>query len=103
MVASRTSRYAAAAVAALVIAALVIAAGAASANCVCRCVDGSMQAVCTGPESPIVCPPAVCPIPPPSIAPIVPPRLPPPGTETCTQQQVLDPRTGRYEWQEVCR
>lgn len=37
------------------------------------------------------------PIVPPSIAPIPAQRLPPLGTNTCREVQVLNPSTGRYE------
>ncbi|MBM3486911.1 MAG: hypothetical protein FJX67_09790 [Alphaproteobacteria bacterium] len=95
MAVSRTSRIA------LLASILVLAGDGAEARCACRCVDGTVQIVCTGPEIPMICPPAICPIPPPAIAPIAPPRVPPLGTETCTQHQVFDPRTGRSVWQEL--
>jgi hypothetical protein len=74
------------------------------AECACSCVDGQMQPVC---ESAIdlrpLCPVTVCAIPPALARPIQPPVLPPLGTTKCTQRQVLDPDTGQYEWQSVCR
>lgn len=74
------------------------------AACVCRCVNGQMQALCSSSiDLPPICPPTVCPIMPPSIAPIQPPRVPPIGTTQCRQVQVYNQRTGQYEWREVCR
>ena len=73
------------------------------AACVCRCVDGEMQPLCSSSiDLPPICPPAVCSIAPPSIAPIQPLGIPPLGTSGCTQRQVLDPNTHRYEWRSVC-
>jgi hypothetical protein len=74
------------------------------AECVCRCVDGEMQPIC---ESTIdlrpLCPVTVCALPPALVKPIQPPVLPPLGTTKCTQRQVLDPDSGQYEWQSICR
>jgi hypothetical protein len=77
--------------------------GTARADCVCRCVDGEVQAVCRNAiDLPPICAPSVCPVVPPSIAPISTPRIPPLGTSSCRQAQVLDPRTRRYEWRQLC-
>jgi len=74
------------------------------ASCVCRCVNGEVQALCSSSiDVPPVCAPRVCPITPPSIAPIQQPRVPPIGTTHCRQAQVFNQRTGQYEWREVCR
>lgn len=74
------------------------------ASCVCRCVNGNMQPLCTSSiDLPPICPPTVCGIVPPSLAPLQPPQLPPLGTSRCEQRQVQNPATGRYEWREVCR
>lgn len=76
----------------------------ANANCVCRCVNGSVQAICSSAiDLPPICAPTICPIAPSSIAPIGPPTVPPVGTSHCTQQQVLNPYTNRYEWRQVCQ
>lgn len=75
----------------------------ASAACVCRCVDGEMQPLCSSSiDLPPICPLTICGIVPPSIAPIAPPALPPLGTSECHQRQVMNPDTRRYEWQRVC-
>ena len=78
--------------------------GSAQANCECRCVNGSVQALC---ESSIdlkpICAPTICPLVPPAIAPITAPTLPPLGTSHCSNQQVLNPATGQYEWQRICQ
>ena len=74
------------------------------AACVCRCVNGEMQAICSSSiDVPPICPPTVCAITPPSIAPLPSVTLPPLGTSNCVQRQVLNPSTGRYEWRELCR
>ena len=75
-----------------------------SAECVCRCVNGQMQPLCQNAiDLPPICPPTVCNITPPSLVPIQQPRVPPIGTTGCRQAQVQNPRTGQYEWREVCR
>jgi hypothetical protein len=77
---------------------------AAHAACECRCVDGQMQAVCASAiDLPRVCSVALCPIVPPAISPLERPQLPPLGTSSCRQEQVLDPATRRYEWRALCR
>lgn len=84
--------------------ALVAAAFGASAACECRCSNGQNQAFCTSPlDIRPICAPMICPIVPPSIAPIQMPTIPPIGTTNCSQQQVLNPYTGQYQWQTVCR
>ena len=76
----------------------------AAATCVCRCVNGSVQALCSSSiDVPPICAPQVCPITPPSVAPIQAPRVPPIGTTIRRQAQVFNQRTGQYEWREVCR
>ena len=76
----------------------------AEAACRCLCVGGAMQAVCSSSvDLPPVCPPTLCGIPPPSLAPVPSPTLPPLGTRSCSQRQVENRYTGRYEWREICR
>lgn len=76
----------------------------AGAACVCRCVNGEVRALCSSSiDIEPICAPQVCSIVPPSIAPIQQPRIPPIGTQSCRQAQVLNPNTGRYEWREICR
>src|SRR5579862_7889901 len=76
----------------------------AQASCVCRCVNGTMRALCSSSiDLAPICPPTVCVIPPAAIAPIKPPRLPPLGTFQCQQQQVQNPVTLQYEWHRVCQ
>ena len=83
---------------------LVGAAGGAHAECVCRCVNGSVQALCSGSlDIEPICAPTLCPIVPPAIRPIDPPTIPPIGTSACRSEQVLNPATNRYEWRQVCR
>jgi hypothetical protein len=74
------------------------------AECVCRCVSGEVRALCSSTlDLQPICPPQICPIVPPSIAPIQAPTLPPLGAKGCRQMQVLNPRTGQYEWQMICK
>jgi hypothetical protein len=75
----------------------------AEASCVCRCVDGQMQPLCSSSiDLPLICPMTTCPLTPPSIAPIQPTQLPPLGTSQCSQGQVLNPATRQYEWRSIC-
>jgi hypothetical protein len=75
----------------------------ATAGCVCQCVNGQVQAIC---QSAIdlkpMCSPTLCPLVPPSLKPIDSPRLPPLGTTHCHNQQVWNPQSGKYEWQQLC-
>ncbi len=87
-----------------VLAAVLLWSGTSFAQCACRCVDGEMQAICTNAwEAQPVCPPTVCPIAPPAVAPTLTPAVPPPGMSQCQPRQVLNPKTGAYDWQTVCR
>lgn len=76
----------------------------ANANCVCRCVDGQMQAICSNTmQMPPNCPMTMCPTAPPTAAPMPSMRMQPHGTTSCSNQQVLNPYTGQYEWKQICR
>ena len=76
----------------------------AQAGCVCRCVNGVVQSICTNAlDIAPICSPTVCPITPPSIAPIPAPRVPPIGTSSCRMAQVYNQRTMQYEWRELCQ
>ncbi len=76
----------------------------ASAACVCRCINGIAQPLCTSPTDLLMlCPLMVCPAVPPAIVPVDPPLLPPVGTSYCEPQRVLNPDVSRYEWRQVCR
>jgi len=73
------------------------------ADCQCVCMQGQVRALCSSSiDIEPICPPRICPITPPSIQPIQQPRVPPIGTSTCTQKQVYNDYTSRYEWREVC-
>ena len=73
-------------------------------NCLCRCVNGEMTPICSSSiDLPPICPPTVCPIVPPSVQPINPPVVPPIGTSQCQNKQVLNQRTGQYEWRVICQ
>jgi hypothetical protein len=83
---------------------LSIATAPAGADCVCRCVNGTVEAICArATDLRPVCSPAVCPVVPPRVAPVSPPTVPPVGTTQCRPEQVLNPATGRYEWRRLCR
>ena len=83
---------------------LVLAPEVARAGCVCRCVNGEVQAICSSTlDIEPVCAPAICPIVPPAIRPIDPPTVPPIGTSSCRSEQVLNPSTRQYEWRQICR
>lgn len=74
-----------------------------NASCVCSCVNGQNIPICSNSiDVRPICPPKVCPIVPPSVAPINTPRVPPVGTSQCTQHQVYNSYTGRYEWRQLC-
>jgi hypothetical protein len=86
------------------LAAFLLAAGPTYAACTCQCVNGEVQPLCTSSlDLPPICAPRICPLTPPAIQPIERPTLPPLGTSSCSQQQVLNPSTGRYEWRTICR
>jgi hypothetical protein len=73
-------------------------------ECVCRCVNGEMQPICSSAlDLPPICPPTICQIVPPSIQPIPRPMIPPVGTTSCQPEQVLNPATRLYEWRTICR
>ena len=73
-------------------------------NCVCRCVNGEMIPICSSSiDIPPICPPTICPIVPPSVQPINPLVIPPIGTSNCQNKQVLNQRTGQYEWRLICQ
>jgi hypothetical protein len=77
--------------------------GPASAACVCRCVSGEMQPICSSSiDLPPICPPTVCAIVPPPVAPMQAPTVPPIGTTQCSPRQVLNPYTQQYEWRSIC-
>lgn len=75
-----------------------------TAACSCRCVNGSVQALCSSTlEIPPICAPRICPSTSPSIKPFPSLKLNPMGTNSCSQKQVLNPNTGLYQWKRVCR
>ncbi len=73
------------------------------ASCVCQCVNGEVEAICSSAiEVPPVCAPRVCPIVPPKVEPITPPTVPPVGTSRCQMVQVYDEEAREYVWKKVC-
>lgn len=86
----------------LLAAALLSTATAVRADCICECVNGAMQPVCSSSiDVPPICPPRVCPIAPPSIPPIDPPVVPPVGTSDCRSRRVCD-EWGHCTWRMMC-
>jgi hypothetical protein len=78
--------------------------GAVQAECVCRCVNGEVKAICRSTlDIAPICAPTICPIVPPSIAPIPAPTVPPIGTKQCRPEQVYNPITRQYEWKSICK
>lgn len=77
--------------------------GQTSGGCQCACVNGRMQSMCANPSGPTLICSGSCPSAPTSIAPITPGVVSPVGTDRCSQQQVLNPKTGIYQWRTVCR
>ncbi len=88
----------------LVVSAVLVATLPAPANaaCVCRCINGQNQPVCSQVyEVPPICPPTVCMVAPPSVDQVQPYRLPPIGTSRCRREQVFDNDRG-WIWTSVC-
>jgi hypothetical protein len=76
---------------AFVCALLIALVGSAEATCVCRCVDGEMQPLCSSAiDLPPICPLTICPLTAPSIVPFAPLTLPPLGTTDCRRAQVCN-------------
>jgi hypothetical protein len=77
-------------------------ASSAKAACVCRCVDGEMQPLCSSAiDLPPICPLTLCPLSAPSIVPMAPLTLPPLGSSDCRMAQVCN-AFGNCRWQRVC-
>jgi len=76
---------------------------AAVADCVCECVNGTVQALCesTTDRRPY-CAYQGCPTPNYSTPPVGSQRTLPLGTTSCQPVQVYNQQTMRYEWVEVC-
>jgi hypothetical protein len=82
---------------------LMMSVSAASAACVCRCVDGEARAICGSTyDSKPACAQNLCPMVSPS-RPIDVYPTQPIGRPGCSQQQVLNTRTGQYEWRQLCQ
>ena len=76
----------------------------AEAGCVCKCVNGSVQAICSSTlDLRPLCPPKICPLMAPKLQPLQPLTLPPLGTTSCQLKQVYNSWTGQYEWQNLCQ
>lgn len=87
----------------LVVLGLMLFSSAASAECICQCVNGNMRPICENSlDLPPICPPAICPIMAPSIPPISVPTIPPIGTSYCQQKRVCD-MFGNCQWRQICQ
>ena len=74
----------------------------AEARCVCACVDGKKQNICSSTlDLKIPCF-GICPLKTPSLKPLKPLGLNPLGTTTCKMKQVYNYYTMRYEWKKIC-
>ena len=73
-------------------------------SCRCVCIEGKVESLCQNAiELKPICGPQICPFPALGYRPLQPPTLPPIGTKSCRQEQVLNSTTSLYEWQTVCR
>jgi hypothetical protein len=80
--------------------------GAAFANCTCQCVNGELAAICAGNVSvQPTCPPRSCPAPSPNLSMARNQQVSAQGGNgsDCAPRQVLDPISGKYQWQLLCR
>lgn len=74
------------------------------ADCVCRCVNGQVQPICSSTmDLAPLCGAQLCPLTPSSLQPLTPPTLPPLGTTGCQNKQVLNPYSHQYEWKLICQ
>lgn len=94
----------AALLAAAVLVALAALSGAAGAACVCRCLGGKAQAVCSNStDIPPLCSSTVCPMSPPRVSPMDAAKPKPMVKPGCKIRQVYNPDTGRHEWGQICQ
>jgi len=78
--------------------------GAAGAACVCRCLDGKAQPVCSSStDIPPLCNTTACPMSPPRVSPQDALQPKPTVKPGCKIRQVYNPETGRHEWGQICR
>lgn len=76
----------------------------ARADCVCTCVNGENQPLCTKRTFQMpVCPARICPTEIIIAPPIVEGFKPPQGTSKCTPMRVENPVTNKIEWQMICK
>lgn len=76
----------------------------ADAACVCRCVDGKAKAVCSsGTDIAPLCNTTNCPLSIPKRSPTDVSKPKPPVKPGCQVKEVYDPKTGKYEWGQLCR
>ena len=86
------------------VALLLAAAGApAEAACVCRCVGGKAQPICSSStDIPPLCNMTVCPMATPKVSPLDQAKPKPAVKPGCTVKQVYDPETGTHNWEQIC-
>jgi hypothetical protein len=78
--------------------------GAAGAACVCRCLNGKAQPVCSSStDIPPLCNTTACPMSPPRVSPQDALQPKPAVKPGCRISQVYNPDTGRHEWGQICR
>ena len=76
------------------------------ADCVCQCVNGELAAICSGNISvQPTCAPRTCPAPTANVSMMRNQTVSSRGGSgsDCAPRQVLDPISGKYEWQVLCR
>ena len=76
------------------------------ADCVCQCVNGELAAICSGTISvQPTCAPRSCPAPNASLSMARNQQVSSQGGSgsDCAPRQVLDPISGKYKWQVLCR
>lgn len=76
------------------------------ADCVCQCVNGELAAICTGNIAvQPTCAPRSCPAPTASLSMARNQQVSSQGGSgsDCAPRQVLNPVSGKYEWQVLCR
>ena len=77
--------------------------GAAGASCVCRCLNGKAQPVCSSStDIPPLCSATTCPMSTPRVSPQDAQQPKPAVKPGCTIRQVYNPQTGRHEWGQIC-
>jgi hypothetical protein len=78
--------------------------GSAEAACICLCVDGKAQPVCSSStDIRPICQSSACPIAPPVKSPLDARQPAPEVKPGCETKQVYDPETRAYTWDQICK